>query len=210
MRPIFIVLALAACAEQQATSEAASCEDTPTALALDEASPLGFSPQDVVDVALGTFMAPLAWEGGGTTELTLDVHSAGTARFVTSDAVYPDSGIEPAILCEDRVEVDATVSFTTADGAFDETWPVVLRSTDGAVASFHVEPDPEDLGGTYDVTQAIEEESWDDVKLWVDATIDAAGSHGTVTGQVSGTDPDCEGDDCTAWASQLDLAAWAP
>ena len=199
---------LSGCAGTPDIAEASYCQDTAEPLALDAASPLGFTPQAVLDFALGTRQPAMAWEDGGTTVLTLELGDPGDARFVTSEAVYPDGAGEAALLCSDHVAVDAVASFRTADGAFDETWDVALLSADGEIASFFVEPDPYALGGTYDLAAAVDEEDWDELRLGVEAILEADTTTGAVFGQASGEDEDCSGDDCAAWATNLEIATW--
>ncbi len=188
------------------------CEDTATEVALDEETDLGFAAQAVVDLAVtpSPWAETFTWERGGSTELTLTVGPAGTALYVESEAVYPDSGEVAAIgvECPNRVEVQAPVGFVTADGAFGESWDVVLSSVDGTTVTFGRELDPFGLTGSYDVLPDVGEPEYDELDLWVRGTFAAAGATGEVSGSASGEDECEDGETCSAWNSSFQVGTW--
>jgi len=183
------------------------CEDTPTVVALDEVTPLGFAASELAAWAEGTHAETFVYAEGGSTPLTLAVTVGPEARYVTSVAVYPDDGTQPAIgvECFDRVEVDLSVSLETDDGAFDEGFDTTLQSMDGLSAEWFATLDPGALGGSYDLDDP--EVDWSERKLFVQASFDAEGSSGSIAGQLSGQD-DCEGPDCAAWAMNVEVGHW--
>jgi hypothetical protein len=188
------------------------CEDTVLGLSMDEEAPLGFAPAVVVELAISPspWAETLTWADGEPTELTLDLSNPQGARFLDSSAVYPDGSEASAIglVCEDRVALDATLSFETADGELDEVWTVTLESRDGDEATFFEQVDPFALRGSYDVAAHIEEPDWDEVTMFVSGVFDAEGTTGDVRGQVTGED-ECTGDGpCAAWAMDLPVGTW--
>ena len=189
------------------------CEDTPTVVALDEVTDLGFAAQALVDLAQGDHTETFTWaRDDSTTPLSLTVtHGGGEARFVDSTAVYPDGGGEsPAIgvICEDRVEVDVDLQFATDDGAFDEAWALAIWGVESDTATFRQDLDPDGLGGSYDMADDIGDEAYDDRSLWVGGAFALEGASGEVMGQISGSE-DCDaGDTCTAWAASVSVGSW--
>lgn len=189
------------------------CEDTPTAVALDEVTDLGFTAQALLDLATGAHDETFRWaRDGSTTPLALAVtYGAGEARFVDSEPVYPEGGEQPAIgvICDDRVEVDVTVSFATDDGAFTEVLDLALTAVAGDRVEMVESLDPDGLVGTYDMSVDITEPTYDARSLWLRGAFTAEGASGEVSGQVSGED-ECSGDTCSAWASEVAVGTWGP
>jgi hypothetical protein len=212
-RWIFWVV-LVGCTGNKEDMSGPSCEDTPTVVGLDDLSPLEFSPQALVDLAVGVSDESFVWvRDDSVTGVTVSIaHVGGEARFVESVAVYPD-GDEPqpgiGIICDDRVELDVSVQFTTEDGAFDETFATVLAATVVEQAEWGHDLDPDALGGTYDmdVDIDIDETEWDERRLRIHGVSNAEGSTGEVSGQVIGEE-ECDGDQCTAWAMDVEVGTW--
>lgn len=211
MRSLGLVVGLAAltaCDDGgQTGDEGAHCDPVEsTTLGLDDDSPLGFSGADVLAVAGGEHTSTLRWAIGGTTALTVDVVHDGTVKFVEYEWV-DDSGQDIAALdCGDQLELGVTVSFATADGAFDESFVTRLDAVAGDAASLFEELDLDDLTGTYEVTTETDTSDYDDVTAWLTVDFAAAGWSGTVEGQGSGTDG--SGPDGTAYAEGFDIAEW--
>jgi len=208
---MWIALLLAGC-PGKTVDEGAHCEDTPTAVAADEVTVLGFAAADVLAFADGSHEAPFDWANHDPSTLTLDVVAdASTARFVDSEAVYPDDGGTYTLMapvCTDRVEVDATLAFATADGRFDESWAVVLAAEAATGMSFHHEIDLETVVGSWDILEDVTAEGYDSLRAWARGGFDAAGSTGVVDGQASGSEPCDDGDTCTAWAEAVAVGSW--
>lgn len=186
------------------------CEEIVTVLGMDEVSALGFSGADLVALAEGTHVETLRWsEDGATTELTLEVAITATeVRYVDAEPVYPEEGDVPAIgiECPDSLEVDATLGFTTADGAFAESFATEIASYEGEQAFTWITVDPEELEGTWTYT-LMDPSEYDELSLFVDMAFDADGSTGVVYAQASGAE-ECDDDECTAWATQDEVATW--
>jgi hypothetical protein len=207
MRTIPMLLLVAACTKNE-EDLGAYCEDTPTELAMDEASPAGFTPDSLVAVFGGTWAETLTLaEGAGDVALTLTVGEPTGARWVDSEAVYPEDGYAIGVECVDRVEVDAPLSFVTADGAFDEAWSAVFSSEDGLAARFGRDFEAGAIGGSFDLAALIAEQGGVDGKLFIDGAFDAGGARGTVNAQVEGAE-DCEGDECSVWAANVPVGTW--
>ncbi len=175
--------------------------DTETELANDETSPLGFTPQDMLDVLPANEVGTLVWTVGDNTEYTLTVTPSGAARYTELILETTGSGgIEPAMGCEPYVAVDATVTLSTADGLLDETWTGEVRQGSFG-ASFTGDLDA--VSGTLDLWSFVDDPTqYDDIRGWIDISFDSAGSHGQIHGQASGEDGD------VAFAENVDIGSW--
>lgn len=109
------------------------CADTVYEIDLDQTTSLGFSPRDLLNLAGGTKYIDWTWDyREGSTKLVIrTANTTQTARYIDSVAVYPNGAPEVHIICPDRVEVDAWVTFATDDGAFNERWYSTIYDTDG-------------------------------------------------------------------------------
>ena len=136
------------------SGNAGSCEEVETVITPDELTPLGFSAADVLGVAGGRHTETLAWlqgglatsSGGEPTQVEVNVDFDGSARFIESSPRQSLGGSGSAAdfaICNDRVELDATLTVSTADGALDETVSAVLRAETArlATASFSIPSD---------------------------------------------------------------------
>jgi hypothetical protein len=205
---------LSGCPRNDVEGDGPTCEDTPTVIALDDDTALGFSANALVALAVtpSPFAAELVYARGGSTPLTLVVQDPGEARFVDSVAVYPDDGVTPAIgiECHDRLEVDANATFVSGDGAFNEAFAVVLRSEAVDAVTMNASLDPLALQGTYDVSLDVPEPdlaAFEEVSLPIDVAFDSDGSSGTVA--VFGTGKEtCDDDTCTAFAARIEVGSW--
>lgn len=198
---------LIGCDGGQTGDEGARCDPASTTdLALDEASPLGFSGADVLAVAGGAHEATLTWEIGGTTGLEVEVVHDGTVKFVEYEWI-DDSGQDIAALgCDDQVELGATLSFATADGAFAESVDTRLDATAGDAASLFEELDLDALTGTYAVTTETDTSDFDAIRAFLSITFESDGWSGEVEGQGEGTTGD--GPDDAAYAEGFGIATW--
>ncbi len=193
------------------------CEESASVIGLDDATSLGFSANALVDLAVtpSPFQDILTYHRGGQTPLTLTLHDVSGARFVDSEAVSPDDGVTPAIAieCQDRLEVDARATLISDDGAFNEAFDVVLRSTAADAVAMAASLDPLALQGSYDVDVdldelgAIDPADIESITLAVEASVDVDGSHGTLHALVTGRET-CSGDECTAFAATVDVGSW--
>lgn len=149
------------------TGEPASenCEDTSTPIELGAVSPLGFSAANVIALAEGTHAQTLAWledemvtsSGGDPTEVELHLEIGPNARFVDREPKQHDGGEtledelgEPA--CNDRLELDATLTLKTADGLLDETAEVVVWAETPNLAHADFGIDADEVRGSLQVS----------------------------------------------------------
>lgn len=154
-------------ANEHGDEEAAdTCEETTTILAsLDEVSALlGISAAELLDATGNGFTLTATYTVdtslltqsplGGETELTVTISFAGgEIREIASVPVDSGSGQDIAVDCPDRLEVEVSVAFVTADGAFNETWPAILTQTDAAESSpsLTADFDPYEVEGTFEI-----------------------------------------------------------
>jgi hypothetical protein len=188
------------------------CENTPTVVTLEETTELGFSGADLMALAEGGFDETLTWiEDGSTTPVHVSVgYAEGEVRYVSSEAVYPDSDeptIDIGIECQDYLEVDVSLVITTEDGALDESLELALRSDEGTRVSGSLELDHTQLDGSYEFT-LMDPSEYDSVTHFLDVLFEESGCSGELMAQAEGCDDDCTGDECTCWASNDTVASW--
>jgi hypothetical protein len=138
-----------------------------TALALDEDSPLGFSPNDILAFASGTHEDTIRWNAQAMVEygpesgegaITITITPKGTARHV--EPAPPGSGgtdiggAAPAIdidsNCTSWIEIDVEVSVETEGGALDETFEAVLRAHTPITTSLYASFKADALEGSFE------------------------------------------------------------
>jgi len=189
--------------------EGLHCDEVATEVPFDQDAGLGFSPDALIAGVPVTEDATLQWVGGGTTALSIGWQAGSVARFVDSEAAQDDTGMQTMmwIECDDRVEVEGTLTFSTADGAFAETLPVVVSGTPEA-PTLYVDLDLAALVGSFDIAPFVTTAGYDEVRAWLSMGWQGGVSHGDISGQASGQDANCTGPDCTAWAEQVSVASW--
>lgn len=204
-----LLLVLTAC-PPRGNDEGVHCEDTPRDIAMDEVTPIGRTAEDVIAQVPVEEATTLGYADGATTPLTLGFAPAGTARFVDSEAVYPEGGEVPAIavICDDRIEADGVFTFATEDGAFAESFDAPVAATESAI-TLNVELDLDGLSGTFRIEPFVQAEDYDELRAWIDVRFAEGASSGSVAGQASGEE-ECDGDDCAAWAEQVPVGTWPP
>ncbi len=178
------------------------CIDTPTVLAGDEASPLGFSGEELLVGKLGPRLTTLAFASEPTTlsddikglilPLTVELrHEGGEIRFIDSEVNpdYDDSGNESGFPgeCTDRLEIDVELDFVTDGGNFDEHREAVLVATSVERATLQVELLPPGLEGSFDpaaIYNPAEDPPWIVTSIQIGATWDGALAGGTLLNEV--------------------------
>ncbi len=129
---------------------------------------LGFSALPVRELAIGTHEADVFWRraeqiayspGVGMSVLTVEVEARDEVRFVES--VREDSDIEsgPEDGCPDRLEVDARVHVSTADGALDEVFDVPIDAMRPEIVAIAGERELDELDGSLRVTSQPKDSS---------------------------------------------------
>jgi hypothetical protein len=202
-------------------NEASSCEDTPTVLGSADtiSTLLGISANDILDETGGGFTLTAAYTDdtsilmqtplGGQSDLTVTItYDDGEIREIESVPVDGESEINA--ICQNRMEIDVTVGFATADGAFAETWDAVLAqavSEEGTgfdAPTLSAEFDPYAVVGTFEIV-SIEGVTPDSVTgtLYTTAADPQAGSVDILVQQTSGT-----GDDGTVSEAQHIALSW--
>lgn len=212
---LIAVVACTGCGhENQHLDEAAAayCQETRTAVAVDEQTALGFAAQEVIDTLVFTHEADLDYGDGTFAALTLDLlFDNGEVNFVDSVAVYPEGdGAEAAgaILCESFVEIEITVDFSTDDGIFDESWQLPLQATTSDAASFRLDDlTPDDFAGSYDL-MAFDPADHDEVTTSVWAAFDMGGSRGDITEIATSESPNDDDGEGVASAENQTVASW--
>ncbi|MEQ1567972.1 MAG: hypothetical protein ABMA64_20200 [Myxococcota bacterium] len=182
-----------------------------TALSIDEVSPLGFTAQEVVDLTSGARGYSLAYAGGASTPLAFELVPSGVYEYVEQAVVDEggSGGIEPAftLFCPNLVAVAAELHFATDDGAFAEVLSVEVSAPE--LASVSVVDPLDALAGAFDPWDHVPAGSdYDEVEAWLDVHIDAAGVHGTISGQGSGIVGDPDEPDSMAYAESFEVASF--
>ena len=183
-----------------------------TALALDEASALGFAPQSLLDAAAGEHSATLTWSDGGATPLAISVTPVAGGAIELVDYEFLDEDGEPSAMemgCADLVEIEVDVTFATEDGAFAEAWSGRLTSPLADAADLWHDLDA--VAGSFDPwDHAPAGNTYDEVRAWVSITFAAGDASGAVSGQGSGTEGDPSDPDSVAYAENLEIGRFGP
>jgi len=168
-----------------------------TPLGLNEDSPLGFSAADILAFSEGTHEETIRWNPydgvaftpeSGEQTITITVTRSGEPRFVLPKA--PDDGTEELLVdieggCMSWVEVPVDVTVETSGGALDETFEGLLRSHHPLSASvFYFTPDPEELGGDFEVATSGEWEGFTLAQLTLNVRFSPYGVGGTFNGML--------------------------
>ncbi len=178
-----------------------------TDYAFADSTPLGFTGQQVADLVVAEHAATLTWAKGGETALTVAVTTAATAITWRDNGYVDDgSGIEIAMECADDLMLPVQAVFTTADGAFAETWDLELSAVAADAASAYAELDLDALGGTYTVTE-VDPADFDAVRAFLELKIGPGGASGEVSGQAEEAG-DAADPDSTASASRFEIATF--
>jgi hypothetical protein len=189
----------------------ASCKDVEQPIELDDDTPLGFTARQIVDLVTPAYSGVLTWADGGTTDLDVTVSPDGDVWFVDSEVVEGTGDTQTAMwpICEDRVAVSVAITFTTADGAFAESWSDRAEATEATSASWTHTLDLDGLDGTFDLVPFVESTDYDELRAWVDGVVTAPGSStGEIAGQASGEEECDAGDICAAWAENVEVGTW--
>lgn len=154
MRSLLPLLLLVACGTQEG-SEKGDLHDTgldpcdyadEVELAVDEASPLGFSGQDVLDwLTLGA-SARLSWSDDS--ETTIRFTFAPGPRGVHYEDVVQREGAEEQCQTPDRLWVGVAYTIVTDDGRLDESDEYVVRAE--AASAAHLVANVSGTGGPLD------------------------------------------------------------
>ncbi len=204
---IIPLLAVTACDFGDEQPAGGGCEDTYTVLALDEASVLGFSGQDLLDSVEGEYLDTLHWADGTSENLSITLtHVGGEVRFVDSEPRETEGTTDLAMpYCEDRLEVSVEAAIATNGGSFDEVLTVILNSDDPTSARFDSgDLHPDDLVGSYDFV-SFDPSEWDTVDFDITAGFDFNGTEGMINERATVSDDDPDG---TSQAAMSNVAAW--
>ena len=209
-----LLITLTACAPSdggQVGEETIGCLPVETqALTLEQTSPIGFSPMQVLDLVDGSHTAPLRWADGSETVLTTSFTYASEANYQDREWVDdnnsggPEPAPAPADLgdCPDIVELSMTVTMQSADGALNESWTIALEATTADSSAFYQALDA--VQGTLDIDSYAPAGNFDSKRAFLDFSIEASGVSGEITGQASGTDGD------VAFADNFAIASFGP
>ncbi len=206
--PLLSLLPLVlACGEKDAVSDywTPRCEETRTALAFDEVSPLGFSAEEAAVALSSLHTVDLLWARGGATTVDIELALTSAVEFVDleeetppEDATVPDI----AVVCEDYVAVSVTLGLKSADGLLDEDFALSMSLSQA------------DLGAVWaalEVADFSKPEIFDDF-LDAEATVQhptldvVFGPAGSIDGEIGWQAEGEDGD--TAWASADQVASF--
>lgn len=164
-------------------------------LPLDEASPIGFAAQRIVDLVAET-TADVSYSGRPPSTVTISpVLDAPTARFEDYEV---EGDASTTATCLDQVVIDGHYQFSTADGLFDESAYVPFTSWGGETVDAYLVSDPAQLSGTYTVLE-VDPSAWDEVVVYAGSTWGEVGQSGGVVLEVSVGDSDPAFVDVARW-----------
>jgi hypothetical protein len=131
-------------------------------------------------------------------------------EFVDSEAVYPETEggmtTDIGVICDDRLEIGGTLSFSTEDGLFADVFSGVLSAMDVATASLSIDLMEQASAGTFD-PESYPTDVYDSMSMGLSAVFNADGSNGTIAGSTL-HDEGCDGDICSASSEQLEVGSW--
>lgn len=138
------------------------CMETPSTIAPDATTALGFSANDVLAIAGGPHASDLAWmmsdlyathtRAQTQTPLTLTLAAEPTAvRFIDNQGGgCPGGGLGVACtVCQKRMEIDIGLTLVTGDGALNEELKVTLKATSKEAPAFNTDIDAAAVVGSY-------------------------------------------------------------
>lgn len=174
------------------------CIDTPTVLAVDESSPLGFSAAQLLQDKLGKRSSTLIFAPDPTVlsddrknkQLPLEVelrHEGGEVRFIDSseNPDYDNQGTESGLIdCTDRLEVDVEVDFVTAAKEFDEHRMGILTATTVDRAQLDVDLSPPGLEGNLDEATIYTDPEWVITRIDLGGTWQGTSAGGSVLTEI--------------------------
>ena len=167
-----------------------TCVENAADLAQDEASPLGLSPQDILEMGAGSFVGQIVWTDDEPSGIRIVSAPASplVARYVKSDPFDSTNTAvteeQAGISCPDRVEVGVTMVVTSTDERLDERLEGFLLAVDGTQATFH--HDLTTPNGDLDPTFFVPRRDTypDDVDAWFDFIgTGPSTSSGSIAGQ---------------------------
>jgi hypothetical protein len=118
------------------TFEEDRCIEVQEAVAFTEASSWGTTPADAYAHVDGPRAGVMTWNGGG--DLGEMSPSTGVSDITISTTLHTDSAVaierthvgDGRLACSNTIELWATVTLVSADGAFDEQFEIALSATD--------------------------------------------------------------------------------
>lgn len=183
-----------------------ACIDTPQVLAVDAASPLGFSAAEALEGKLGPRSSTLLFASEPTTlnddikglmlPLTVELrHEGGEVRFIDSELNPEYEAGEEGFPqdCTDRLEIDVKFDFVTEAGEFNEHRDGVLTLTAVTRADLRVELLPPGVAGTFDpaaIYNPAEDPQWVVNSLEIGAIWDGELAGGNLLNEVQIGDGD--------------------
>jgi hypothetical protein len=160
-------------------------------LAWSERSTLGFSADELLNALGAEHQARLTYADGTSTTLTLGLQrgTSGQVQFQQRQYTSDQSGRELAVDsdCDDVLSIPVTLSFTTNDGAFAESWALSLLADSATTATGYVPLELDALAGSYTVTE-VDPAEFDDVVAFITLGFAAAAWSGSVSGQAIQSD----------------------
>jgi len=184
---------------------------TKTPLALDEASVLGFSGQQVLDKVAGEHVVTLKWSDEAQRQLTQSqlivtvTYDKGRVEYRDNEWHSDTSGGQEQSMigietdCPDTVEVDVQIMFHSEDGTFAETFDGTLVATSAEVVRW--DQPLESLNGSFDASAFVPQGTrYDELRAWVGANFSDGVLSGVIEGQTSYVD------EVVATAQQVPIA----
>lgn len=116
-------------------------------LALDQDAPIGFSGNDMLDLAAGEFTVALAYADATHTTLMLRLdHTADQASYLDRQAAPGTASSD----CAPELRVPVRLELSTSDGQFAESFDGQLRATQAVTSGLFIEQPVEQLRGSFD------------------------------------------------------------
>lgn len=149
-----------------ATGSSTGCDDHGSDVALDDASALGFSAQDVLAFTERQFQTPISWKpvdaasyapGVGASTLSLTLVSLSKAQLVHSTPTPSTNGGGVAIGAQcppDRLSIAMHAELSTADGALAESFDTNVEAAEAHLAFVQHQIPVAKIAGSFAITPA--------------------------------------------------------
>jgi hypothetical protein len=163
---------------------------------------LGFSVDDALAAASGSWRVPLQWADDRVTEVAIESSFQGGVLELQQRAWRGGGGGELTGACEDVLAVELDLEVATDDAALAGSWTVIAEASEVDAVRLSV-----GVGDVLDLTPYTPEGAWDEVHAWLDLDLSAAGQP---TGAITGQSSRAEADTDTVVARGFDVATIGP
>lgn len=189
----------------------ALCDESEAIVGAGDLTPMGFSADQMMAVVAGELADTFRYASGGSTPLTLRLSTDSRVALFADRAAGDGAVFETGTgdeACRSSLSINATLAFSTEDGAFAETLSGTVWAEDLDLVRFKADIDPDALVGDLDVSAALPEGDWASVALDLEGSSDGVNSWGGVGGQATSPEVCDETGVCVTSTSPFGVGDW--